>query len=160
MRLQPQTTAAGSASEDVGARESLPMCCAVTLAWVSLRGEAIDCPGCGQHHPFRPDAPTDTDDAPEPDERPSELPPEVERPSCVAVVPDRPPCALCTLAPAARRGVCWSCYAKFRECGLSLPAREPAGRPPTPALRRWLEFFDRPTLAQMRGWIDELLGST
>lgn len=159
--MTPQTvpTAAGAAAlEDVGARESLPMCCSATLAWVALREEALTCAGCGARHPFaRPPATPLPDDAPEPDERPGALPPEVERPSCVASVPDRPPCTLCTLAPAARRGVCWSCYAKYRECGVALPDREPAGRPPTPALRRWVESFDRPTLAQVRGWIEEIL---
>lgn len=103
------------------------------------------------------------DPCPEDDDgRPSDLPPEAERPSCVVPLPGepRPMCELCDRAPSARRGLCWACYGKLRECGLALPAREPAGRPPTPALRRLLSLFDRPTLIRLRGWIDELLGST
>ncbi len=100
--------------------------------------------------------------ADEDDPRPSDLPEVAERPSCVVPLASepRPMCSLCKLAPAARRRLCWSCYEKWRECGLPLPEREPAGRPPTPALRRWLLLFDRPTLLRMRSWIDELLGST
>lgn len=76
--------------------------------------------------------------ADEDDARASELPEEAERPSCVVTlaVDPRPLCRLCERAPRARRGFCWSCYDKFRECGLTLPDREPAGRPPTPSMRR------------------------
>jgi len=74
-----------------------------------------------------------------------------------AEAPHRAMCSLCDRAPAARRGVCWSCYAKFRECKLPLPDREPPGRPPTPALRRWLLRFDVATLIQLHVWIETLL---
>lgn len=75
-------------------------------------------------------------------------------------LPDPQPrdlCSICGKAPRARRGVCWSCYAKFRECSLPLPEREPAGRPPTPPLRRWLALFDTATLLQLKIWIDAIL---
>lgn len=91
--------------------------------------------------------------------RSTELPDEAERPSCVVVIPGepRPLCSLCGKAPAARSSCCWSCYSKWRECGLPLPPRLPAGRPGTPALRRWLRMFDTATLIQMKAWIEAIL---
>jgi hypothetical protein len=36
-------------------------------------------------------------------------------------------CGMCASAQAARRGLCWSCHRKLRECGVAMPAPKARG---------------------------------
>lgn len=60
------------------------------------------------------------------------------------------PCLFCP-SPARRRGLCWGCYEKFRDCGLPMPPKLPTG--PVPAtlearLAGWVAAL--PTVARVR----------